>query len=182
MKTTRTSGFVAFALTIVAVAAVPAQAAPLPIDVTTIPLAAADGNTSEAVIVVYLGNADGTPKTNAEIPKLDPNGGVELKGSKWSFETLSVPDTYAGKVWTDYRKLQQEDLRGQLRVMQIFAAVNAVSPTENRTLYILRVMPRVGLQGNEKAPLPWRSGSYTFRITYKDGNDQGTALGTLTIR
>jgi len=163
-------------------AAGPALAAPLPIAVTAIPLAAADGNSNEAVIVVHLGKADGAPNTSAEIPSLDPNGGVQLKGSKWSFETLSVPDSYSGKVWTDYRKLQQEDLKGQLRVMQIYAAVNAVSPTESRTLYILRILPRVGFQGDPKAALPWRSGTYTFRITYKDGADQGTALGTLTIR
>src|SRR5262245_12572696 len=173
----------ACALTTLVTALVPALAAPLPIEATSISMAAADGNTHEAVIVVYLGKPDGTPDMNAEIPRLgaDPNGGVELKGSKWSFETLSVPNSYSGKVWTDYRKLQQEDLRGQLRVMQIFAAVNAVSPTESRTLYILRILPRYGFQGSQKAPLPWRSGTYSFRGTYKDGNDQGTALGTLTI-
>lgn len=161
----------------------PALAAPLPIEVATIPLAAADGNSNEAVIVVYLGKADGTPNTSAEIPPLgaDPNGGVELKGSKWSFETLSVPNTYSGKIWTDYRKIQQEDMKGQLRVMQIFAAVNAVSPTESRTLYIFRILPRYGFQGDKKVPLQWRAGTYTFRVTYKDGNDQGTALGTLTL-
>lgn len=122
----------AWALTILALSAMPALAAPLPIAVTTIPLAAADGNSNEAVIVVYLGKTDGTPNAKAEIPGpgADPNGGVELKGSKWSFETLSVPDSYSGKVWTDY------------------AAVNAVSSTER----------------------------------YKDGSDQGTALGALTIR
>ena len=64
-----------------------------------------------------------------------PNGGVELEGSKWSVETLSVPNSYSGK----------------------------------------------GFQGSEKAALPCRSGTYTFRVTYKDGNDQATALGTLTI-
>lgn len=160
----------------------PALAAPLPIQVTTIPLAAADGNTNEAVVVVYLGKADGAPNTSAEIPPLgtDPNGGVELKKSKWSFETLAVPASYSGKIWTDYRKLQQEDLKGQLRVMQIYAAVDA-SSTESRTLYIFRILPRYGFQGTQKAPLPWRSGTYNFRVTYKDGNDQGTALGTLTI-
>ena len=182
MTTRRTARLAACVLTILASSALPALAAPLPIAVTAIPLGAADGNSNEAVIVVHLGKPDGTPDTRAEIPKLDPNGGVELKGSKWSFETLSVPDAYSGKVWTDYRKLQQEDLRGQLRIMQIYAAVNAVSPTESRTLYIFRILPRVGFQGSQKQPLPWRTGSYTFRVTYKDGNDQGTALGTLTIR
>src|SRR5262245_32756425 len=179
----RTASFVACALTILASAAMPALAAPLPIEVTAIPLAAADGNSSEAVIVVYLAKPDGTPNTSAEIPGLgaDPNGGVELKGSKWSFETLSVPNSYSGKVWTDYRKVQQEDLRGQLRVMQIYAAVNAASGTESRTLYIFRILPRYGFQGSEKSPLPWRSGTYTLRVTYKDGADQGTALGSLTI-
>jgi len=162
----------------------PALAAPLPIAVTTIPLAAADGNSNEAVIVVHLSKSDGTPNTSAEIPGLsaDPNSGVELKGSKWSFETLSVPDSYSGKAWTDYRKIQQEDLKGQLRVMQIYAAVNAVSATESRTLYVFRIQPKVGFQGSQKTPLQWRSGTYTFRVTYKDGSDQGTALGTLTIR
>ena len=161
----------------------PALAAPLPIAVTAISLAAADGNASEVEILVYLGKADGTQNTNAEIPRLgaDPNGGVELKGSRWSFETLSVPNSYSGKVWTDYRKIQQADLNGQLRVMQIYAAVDA-SSTESRTLYVLRILPRYGFQGSQKAPLAWRSGTYNFRVTYKDGNDQGTALGSLTIR
>lgn len=184
VRTTRTAGLVTCALTILGLSAIPVHAAPLPIAVTSIPLAAADGNASEAVIVVYLGRADGSPNTSAEIPGLsaDPNSGVELKGSKWSFETLSVPDSYSGKAWTDYSKVQQEDLRGQLRVMQIYAAVNAVSANESRTLYIFRILPKVGFQGSEKTPLQWRSGTYTFRITYKDGKDQGTALGTLTIR
>jgi len=164
--------------------ATPVRAAPLPIAVTTIPLAAADGNASEAVIVVYLGKADGSPNTSAEIPALsaDPDSGVELKGCRWRFEPLSVPDSYSGKAWTDYSKVQQEDLKGQLRVMQIYAAVNAVSATESRTLYIFRILPKVGFQGSQKTPLQWRSGTYTFRVTYKDGNDQGTALGTLSIR
>jgi len=162
----------------------PAFAGQLPISVAAIPLAAADGNSNEVVVVVHLGNPDGTPKANAEIPKLDegdPNGGVELKGSKWSFETLSVPEAYAGKVWKDYRQLQLADMKGQLRIMQIFAAVNATNAEETRTLYILRILPRFGFQGGQKDPLPWRSGTYTFRVTYKDGKDQGTALGALTI-
>ncbi len=184
MRTGRTSTLVACALTILALSAQPALAAPLPISVTGIPLGAADGNTNEAVIVVYLGKPDGRPNTSAEIPGLsaDPNSGVELKGSKWHFETLSVPGAYSGKAWTDYSKVQQEDLKGQLRVMQIYAAVNAVSATESRTLYIFRILPKVGFQGSQKTPLAWRAGTYTFRVTYQDGSDQGTALGTLIIR
>jgi hypothetical protein len=172
------------ALTILAAAAAPVLAAPLPIEVTAVPMTAADGNANEAVILVYLGNADGTPKNNAEIPNpsADPNGGVELKGSKWSFETLWVPDSYAGKVRPDYRQAQLVDMKGQLRVMQIYASMVQVSPTESRTLYVLRVFPRYGFQGAQKAPLAWRSGTYNFRVTYRDGNDQGTALGSLTIR
>jgi hypothetical protein len=183
MRTTRMSGLVACALTVLGLAAMPALADPLPIDATAIPLAAADGNSNEAVIVVYLGKADGTQNNWADLPGLgsDPNGGVELKGSKWSFETLSVPNSYSGKVWTDYRKVEKEDLKGQLRVMQIYASVNAISASESRTLYVLRILPRVGFQGDQKTPLAWKSGTYTFRVAYRDGNDQGTALGTLTI-
>jgi hypothetical protein len=178
------AGFVARTLSVLIIPMASALAAPLPMSVTSIPLAAADGNSNEVVVVVHLSNADGTPKANAELPKQgeDPNGGVELKGSKWSFETLSVPDSYVGQVWKDYRQLQLADMRGQLRIMQIFAAVNASNPEETRTLYVLRILPRFGFQGGKKDPLPWRSGTYTFRVTYKDGNDQGTALGTLTIR
>ena len=133
--------------------------------------------------MVYLGKADGTPNNWAEVPGVgaDPTGGVELKGSKWSFETLSVPNSYSGKVWTDYRKVEKEDLKGQLRIMQIYAAVNAISVNESRTLYVLRILPKVGFQGDQKTPLQWKSGTYTFRVTYKDGSDQGTALGTLII-
>jgi len=183
MKFRKTPGLVACALTILALAAAPVLAGQLPISVTAIPLGAKDGNSNEVVIVVYLGNTDGSPKANAEIPKQgeDPNGGVELKGSKWSFETLSVPDSYAGQVWKDYRQMQLVDMRGQLRIMQIFAAVNASNPDETRTLYVLRVLPRFGFQGGQKDPLQWRAGTYTFRVTYKDGKDQGTALGTLVI-
>jgi hypothetical protein len=65
--------------------------------------------------------------------------------------------------------------------MQIFAAVNASDPQDVRTLYVLRILPRFGFQGGQKDPLAWRSGTYTFRVTYKDGKDQGTALGSLTI-
>ena len=183
MSTRRISGLVVCALTVFGLSAMPALAEPLPIDVTTIPLAAADGNANEVVAVVYLGKADGTPNNWAEMPGLgtDPNGGVELKGSKWSFETLSVPNSYSGKVWTDYQKIKKEDLKGQLRVMQIYASVNAVSASESRTLYVLRILPKVGFQGDSKTPLVWKSGTYTFRVTYKDGSDQGTALGTLII-
>src|SRR5262245_35336134 len=174
----KSPGLLACVLTILAASAAPAVAAPLPIQVTAIPLAAADGNSNEVVVVVHLSNTDGTPKANAEIPKQgeDPNGGVELKGSKWSFETLSVPESYAGKIWKDYRQLQLADMKGQLRIMQIFAAVNASNPDEVRTLYVLRILPRFGFQGGQKDPLAWKSGTYTFRVTYKDGKDQGTAL------
>jgi len=183
VRTRTTTGYLATALTILALAAMPAFAAPLPIDATAIPLAAADGNSNEAVILVYLGKADGTPNNWADLPGVgtEPNSGVELKGSKWSFETLSVPNSYSGKVWTDYRKIEKEDLKGQLRIMQIYAAVNAVSVSESRTLYVLRILPKVGFQGESKTPLAWKSGTYTFRVTYKDGVDQGTALGTLII-
>jgi len=183
VRTRTIFGLAACALTIFGLSTVPAIADPLPIDATSIPLAAADGNSNEAVIVVYLGKSDGAPNNWADLPGLgtDPNGGVELKGSKWSFETLSVPNSYSGKVWTDYRKVEKENLKGQLRVMQIYASVNAISASESRTLYILRILPKVGFQGDQKAPLVWKSGSYTYRITYRDGNDQGTTLGTLII-
>jgi hypothetical protein len=46
---------------------------------------------------------------------------------------------------------------------------------------VLRILPKVGFQGDQKTPLQWKSGTYTFRVTYKDGSDQGTALGTLII-
>lgn len=73
--------------------AVTVSAAPLPIQVTAVPNQAAAGNANEAIILVYLANEDGTPNTTAQMPvqSQDPNGGVELKGSSWSFEDYIWP-------------------------------------------------------------------------------------------
>jgi hypothetical protein len=177
--------FVAMALSVLITFAIPVSAAPLPIQASAVPNKAAAGNIGEAIILIYLANEDGTPKTNAEIPKqgLDPNGGVELKGSKWSFETLSVPNSYKGRAWADPEQTRPIDLFGQLRVMQVNPYFNRQAGGDQRAgLYVFHILPRYGFKARRKATLPWVSGEYVFRISYKDGSNQGTALGVLTIR
>jgi hypothetical protein len=165
--------------------AVTVSAAPLPIQVTAVPNQAAAGNANEAIILVYLANEDGTPNTTAQMPvqSQDPNGGVELKGSSWSFETISGPDTFRGRAWADQPQTRTVDLPGQLRIMQAHPFFNRQIPTDPRAgIYVFHILPRYGHRGGRKAALSWVSGEYTFRVTYRDGSNRGTALGVLTIR
>lgn len=185
--------FIALALSVLTTFPIPITAAPLTLQVSAVPYKAAAGNTGEAIILVYLANEDGTPNLNAEIPMQgrDPNGGVELSGSKWSFETISVPPAYAGRgVWVDRpadffnpAQTRQVNLEGQLRIMQVKPFFKRdVAGDPRAGIYLLRIFPRYGFRRGGKVPLPWVSGEYTFRISYKDGSNQGTALGVLIIR
>lgn len=193
MRYYRRLRFIAMALSVFTTFAIPVSAAPLPIQASAFPNKAAAGNADEAIIFVYLANADGTPNTNAEIPKQgrDPNGGVELKGSKWSFETLSVPNFYYGlgtvvdkpADFFNPAQTHQVNLQGQLRIMQVNPYFRPGVAGDSRAgIYVFHIRPRYGFTGYPKATLPWVSGEYTFRISYKDGVNQGTALGVLTIR
>jgi hypothetical protein len=183
---------VAMALSVLTTFAIPVNAAPLPIQACAIPNKAAAGNVDEAIILVYLANEDGTPNKNAEMPRQgqDPNGGVELKGSNWSFETLAVPPTYygAGTVvrpgdFFNPAQTQQVSLQGQLRIMQVYPLFRQGVANDPRAgLYVFRILPRYGFPGHPKATLRWVSGEYQFRISYRDGSNQGTALGVLIIR
>src|SRR5205085_2650325 len=128
MRFYRRLRFVAMALSVVATFAIPVSAAPLPIQATAISNKAAAGNEDEAIILVYLANADGTPNTTAPIPRQGPpNSGVELKGSNWSFDTLNVPGLYyrLGTVtvrpadFFNPAQTQQVQVAGQLRIMSI---------------------------------------------------------------
>ncbi len=172
--------FVTIALCILATFAISVSAIPLTIQVISVPHKAAGGNAGEAIVLVYLANEDGTPNTNAEIPKqgADPNGGVELKGSKWSFETIATPESFKGS----FQMAQETDMKGQLRIMQVAPFFNPRGSDPRAGLYVFRILPRYGPKGRRKGTLPWVSGEYTFRISYKDGSKQGTTLGVLTIR
>ena len=168
-----------------------ANAVAVPLQATAIPFQAAAGNTSEAIILVYVANDDGTPKLDAVLPRQsqDPNGGVELSGSNWSFETLSVPQGYFGRGVVVDRpadffnpaQTHQVELQGQLRIMSVNAMFREANDPR-AGIYVFHILPRYGLRRRAKATLPWVSGEYTFRITYTDGNGRRTALGVMTIR
>jgi hypothetical protein len=148
--------------------------APLPISVTASASQAAAGNSGEASILVYLANADGSPKVGAQIPGQDPNGGVELKNSKWAFQTLEVPQGYRQQFRAIVAGQPGLVELGELRIMAI--------SVEGEGLYRLHMLPAAGLKGGKKVLTKWVSGEYLFRVSYKDANDRGTAIGALTIR
>jgi hypothetical protein len=147
--------------------------APLPISVTARAAQAAAGNSEDAEILVYLANTDGSPKVDAKIPPLDPNGGSELKGGPWSFQTLAVPPGYKNRFTANFG--------GQTRIVEL-GELRVFISSAGGGLYKLRVLPAAGLRGARKVLLKWVSGEYLFQISYKNGNDQGSALGVLTIR
>lgn len=185
MRINRRLGRFAAAFSLLSVLAIPVGAAPLPIQATAITGQAAAGSQGDAYILVYVANEDGTPKTDAEIPGQDPNGGVELRGSKWSFETIAVPVPYKGRGVRQVRPGQQvqEDVAGQLRITEITPAFKKGAAGDTRAgFYWFRIFPAYGYKGGRKALLPWVSGTYLFRVSYKEGSNQGTALGSLTIR
>jgi hypothetical protein len=173
--------------------AVLANAATLPIQVITHPWQAAAGNSNMAYVLIQLSNADGTPKIDGELPKPnpgDPTSGVELKGSKWGFETLLVPPGYQGsgveivrpQTFFDPAVSRSVLLPGQLRIVQITPAFQKNPSDTHAGLYFFSILPMYGFKGGKKLPLRWISGEYTFRVSYRDGNDQGIGLGVLVIR
>jgi hypothetical protein len=142
----------------------PVISAPLPISVIASASQASPGSNGGAWIMVHIENPDGSPKTDAQLPGPDPNGGVQLKGSKWSFQTLDVP--------LGYRQQTAANL-GDLRIMTINNSGDG--------LYKLQIQPAAGYKGARKVYLKWVAGEYFFLVSYKDGNDQGTAVGVLRI-
>ena len=169
---------------------VSASAAPLPIQVLGSPWTATAKTTEPAYIIVQLSNPDGTPKIDAELPKANPNVGVELKGSKWSFDTFQIPVGFEGvgfqavapKSFFDKPGAQTVRLPGQLRVVEIAPAFRLGAANDPRAgTYYFTVLPMYGVTGGQKKQLPWISGHYVFRIMYRDGTNSGTALGELVI-
>lgn len=178
-------------MVLLALAAPAAIAADLPMKAAAVHWEAAAGNASEAFIVVSVSNADGSPKTNAQIPAPAGNAGVELKNSKWGFQTLLVPPAFKGmgvqvvqpQTYFAPQQTRPVELPGQLRILQVIPATPAGSGADSRAgLYWMRILPMYGFQGGQKQLLRWVSGEYLFRVSYRDGNDQGSALGVLTIR
>lgn len=187
MKILRSPGPVLTMLPLLLVASTSSvSAASLPIQIVANAWQAAAGNSSAAYILVHLSNPDGTPKLRAELLKsVDPSVGVELKNSKWSFETILIPPGFHGsgaqtvnpEIYFDpegKRTAAAAALPGQLRIMNISGSQPG--------LYYFQVLPMFGLKGGKKQPLRWVSGQYVFRVSYRDGSDQGTGLGELVIR
>jgi len=142
---------------------------------------AAAANPSEAFIFIRISNPDGTPNDSIRLEtRQDPKGGLELKGSQWSFATLLVPQGYQGRVQASQRdifgnaKSTQFDISGQLRIIQMGHIDHGI--------YWLRIIPMYGAPGSVKSRLNWVSGDYLFRVSYNDGQNQGDALGRFTIR
>jgi len=169
MRFNKKSVSMVLAAIVVCVSNVPVKSAPLPISVIASASQAAAGNSGEAEILVHLANPDGSPKGDAKIPGLDIHGGSELKGGPWSFQTLEVPAGYKGRFNVAGRAVEL----GELRV-----TITSVG----NGLYKLRVLPEAGLPGSIKYLMKWVSGEYLYQISYKEGNNEGTALGVLTIR
>ncbi|MEP7363635.1 MAG: hypothetical protein ABI972_10300 [Acidobacteriota bacterium] len=170
-----------------------AQAAPLPISAVANPWQATSKTAAPAIIIVQLANADGTPKVDAELPLANPehpSAGVELKGSKWSFETFQIPQGFQAngiqvlppKSVFDNPKTVAIPLPGQLRVVQIAPAFRpGTSGDPHAGIYYFSILPMFGFPGGLKQQLPWVSGHYIFRITYRDGGNIGSTLGSLVI-
>lgn len=175
LSTTRI-GNVLFILTVLAV---PFSAAAISLQTVAVQGTADVGTSGEAVIVLRLSNADGTPFAvpvdQAEKIPLGPDGSVELKGSKWKFQTLLVPRTYVA-VFKQQTNVGLRDLPeyGQLRIFQIVRV--------NDGVLWLRVRPEAGPKGGQKVLLKWAPGEYVFHISYNDGVNQGDTLGALTIK
>jgi hypothetical protein len=165
----------------IVVAMAPLGATPLPILVTAYPgNAVMAGTTNEAFIVVHLAKSDGVPNVKAEIPPQGP-AGVELKNSKWKFQTLLAPPGY-GALLPMPAPARPLALVGQLRIMSIAPYGINVEGDPQAGLYLFRVLPIVGLRSAPKRMIPWVAGEYRFMVSYRDGDDQGTAFGVLTIR
>lgn len=169
------------------------HADPLPISAVGNPWQAAARTTTPAFIIVHLSNANGTPKIDAELPKANPDNpsaGVELKGSKWGFDTFQIPQGFQAKgvqtvePGTLAKKpvTQTVPLPGQLRVVQIAPAFREGDAEDPRAgVYYFTIQPMFGFPGGQKQQLPWVSGHYIFRITYRDGGNMGTTIGELVI-
>lgn len=171
----------------------PVHAAPIPIQAIGNPWQAVARTSTPAYIVVQLSNPDGTPKIDADLPRADaanPTAGVELKGSKWSFETFQIPQGFQAngvqvvppKSAFDKPTTQTVPLPGQLRVVQIAPAFRPGDKNDPHAgVYYFSVLPMFGFPGGQKQQLPWVSGHYIFRVTYREGANMGTALGALVI-
>lgn len=169
------------------------HAAPLPISAVANPWQAKAKTATPAIIIVQLANADGTPKIDAELPLANsehPTAGVELKGSKWGFETFQIPQGFQAngiqvlppKSVFDNPKTVSIPLPGQLRVVQIAPAFRAGDATDPHAgIYYFSILPMYGFPGGQKQQLPWASGNYVFRVTYRDGDNVGSTLGSLVI-
>ena len=73
-------------------------------------------------------------------------------------------------------------LPGQLRVVQIAPAFRAGDATDPHAgIYYFSILPMYGFPGGQKQQLPWASGNYVFRVTYRDGDNVGSTLGSLVI-
>jgi len=168
-------------------------AANLPIQVVAHHDQAQARNVNSAYFVVQLLNPDGSPRVMVTLPKLaaDVTSGLELKGSNWSFQTITVPAGFEGlgvqllrpaDFFNPTRLTRNVTLLGQLRLMRIAPAFQANNPDDPlRGLYYFTVLPMYGFQGAQKKTLPWLSGEYVFRISYREGQDQGSAIAVLTI-
>jgi hypothetical protein len=169
------------------------QAAPLPISAVGNPWQVVARTTTPAFIIVQLSNPDGSPKIDAELPKANadnPSAGVELKGSKWSFDTFQIPKGFQARgiqtvepaTLAKKAVTQAVPLPGQLRVVQIAPAFREGDASDPRAgVYYFTIQPMYGFPGGQKQQLPWVSGHYVFRITYRDGANTGTTLGELVI-
>lgn len=159
------------------------SAAPPRLLVTTYTEGVTAGTFKPAYIVLHLADSTGKPMTKPDVPKPsgDPVGGLELKGSKWRFQTLLVPPGYGANFLVPGQR-GQSFLAGQVRITAINSLGNNVDGDAAAGLYILTVVPAVGVRGARKTQIPWVPGDYRFMISYIDGTDQGTTFGSFTIR
>ncbi len=162
------------AITILVTTAVTVNAAQLSILVTASAGQATPNSRNAAVIHVYLGNSDGSPKNDAAVSP--PAGGLP---SDWIIHTLSVPAGFETPCILR-PGTAAVNLAGQLRTSRVSKlALNEREPTSG--LYTFEVLP-VAPCGANGTLVSWTPGEYHFMMAYSKGSDRGTVLGVLVVR
>jgi hypothetical protein len=164
-------------------------AASITVQVVTNRWQAAANNQNAAYMLVNLVNPDGSAWIERALPGPKPGdrtSGLELKGTKWSFETLSIPEGFARlgvqvvrpQTFFDPAVTRTIQLPGQVRLMQVVPMFQLDNPADpHRGLYYFSILPMFGIKGGPKQLLNWVAGEYIFRMSFRDGVDQGSTLG-----
>src|SRR4051812_32968964 len=105
------------------------------------------------------------------VDSTNPTAGLQLKGTKWRFETMLVPAGFQGpgvqrlrpQTIFDPAVTRGVELPGQVRLMQMVQRFQPGAPNDPQAgLYAFSVLPEYGFTGGAKAALRWVAGEYHF--------------------